>query len=127
MNPMQLTTAEWKIIKLLWDKPRTVMQLTKELQDDTQWTKHTIIVLLKRMLEKNTVYFEMNGRAKLFYPNVSRDDAELEEAETVLNKAFDGSFSLMVSTLLSNNKISESEVSKLCKMLNLERVYKDRE
>lgn len=124
---MQLTTAEWKIIKLLWDKPRTVMQLTKELQDDTQWTKHTIIVLLKRMLEKNTVYFEMNGRAKLFYPNVSRDDAELEEAETVLNKAFDGSFSLMVSTLLSNNKISESEVSKLCKMLNLERVYKDRE
>lgn len=124
---MQLTTAEWKIIKLLWDKPRTVMQLTKELQDDTQWTKHTIIVLLKRMLEKNTVYFEMNGRAKLFYPNVSRDDAELEEAETVLNKAFDGSFSLMVSTLLSNNKISESEVSELCKMLNLERVYKDRE
>lgn len=124
---MQLTTAEWKIIKLLWNKPRTIMQLTKELQDDTQWTKHTIIVLLKRMLEKNTVYFEMNGRAKVFYPNVSRDDAETEEAETMLDKAFDGSFSLMVSTLLSNNKISEAEINELCKILNLERVNKDRE
>lgn len=121
---MQLTSSEWKIISLLWEKPQTVMQLTKALQDETHWTKYTVIVLLKRMLEKNTVHYEMNGRTKVFYPSISRTEAELDEAEKTLSKAFKGSLPLMVSALANNNKISDSEIDEICKMLNLERVKK---
>ncbi|MBO4921111.1 MAG: BlaI/MecI/CopY family transcriptional regulator [Lachnospiraceae bacterium] len=121
---MQITVSEWKIIDLLWKKPMTIMQLTKELHDETQWTKYTIIVLLKRMLEKNTVRYTMEGRTKLFYPNVKREDAEIEESEDLLNKVFDGKISLMVSALANKNKISDEEIDALCKMLNLERSKK---
>ena len=124
MLRMQITVSEWKIIDLLWKKPMTIMQLTKELHDETQWTKYTIIVLLKRMLEKNTVRYTMEGRTKLFYPNVKREDAEIEESEDLLNKVFDGKISLMVSALANKNKISDEEIDALCKMLNLERSKK---
>ena len=121
---MQITVSEWKIINLLWQKPMTIMQLTKALYDETKWTKYTVITLLKRMLEKNTVYFVQDGRTKCFYPNVKREDAEIEESEDLLNKVFDGKLSLMVSALASRNKISDQEIDALCKMLNLERTGK---
>ena len=118
---MQITTSEWKIIKLLWEKPMTITQLTKELAEETQWTKYTIIVLLKRMLEKDTVYFVQEGRTKVFYPKVDKESAELSESEEFLNKVFDGRLSLMVSALTEKDKISEREISELCKLLHLKR------
>ena len=51
-----LTEAEWKIMLLLWEKsPRTMMELTRALAEDTGWSKHTVITMLKRMAVKGTV------------------------------------------------------------------------
>lgn len=118
---MQITVSEWKIMNLLWEKPMSVMQLTRALNDETNWSKYTIIVLLKRMMEKETVSFTQDGRTKFFYPLIERESAELEESEDLLNKAFDGRLSLMVSTLARNNKISDKELDSLCELLNLKR------
>ena len=39
-----LTEAEWKIMLLLWEKsPRTMMELTRALAEDTGWSKHTAV------------------------------------------------------------------------------------
>ena len=48
-----LTEAEWKIMLLLWEKsPWTMMELTRALAEDTGWSKHTVITMLKRMAVK---------------------------------------------------------------------------
>ena len=47
---MKLSDGEWKIIQLLWkESPQTIIQLTKALDEETGWTKHTVISYLKRM------------------------------------------------------------------------------
>ena len=70
----RLTDAEWNIMLLLWENPpQTLMQLTHALEPKMGWTKHTVLALLKRMMEKGTVRAEENGRTKLFYPTVPKE------------------------------------------------------
>ena len=53
---VQVTEAEWKIMEVLWDhSPRTMTEITAILEPTTGWTRHTVITLLKRMLEKGSI------------------------------------------------------------------------
>ena len=53
---IQCTDAEWKILEVLWEShPRTMPEITKQLEPDTGWTRHTVITLLKRMAEKGII------------------------------------------------------------------------
>ena len=63
--PIQCTDSEWKILEVLWDSsPRTMSEITKELEPATGWTRHTVIALLKRMEEKGTVRVDNSGPQK---------------------------------------------------------------
>jgi len=58
--PDQCTEAEWKIMEVLWDhSPRTMTEITAILEPTTGWTRHTVITLLKRMLE-NLIKYNQN-------------------------------------------------------------------
>ena len=71
-----LTEAEWKIMLLLWEKsPRTMMELTRALAEDTGWSKHTVITMLKRMAVKGTVRICEDGPVKTYFPAVAKDRA----------------------------------------------------
>jgi BlaI family transcriptional regulator, penicillinase repressor len=118
---MQVTNAEWKIMDLLWEKPRTITQITAALTGETGWSKHTVITLLKRMQEKDTVYFEEGEKAKLYFPKVSREEAELHESDEFLNKVFHGKVALMLDTMVKNNNISEKDIDAICEILKLKK------
>ena len=63
-----LTEAEWKIMLLLWEKsPRTMMELTRALAQETGWSKHTVITMLKRMAVKGTVRICEDGPVKTYF------------------------------------------------------------
>lgn len=82
-----LTEAEWKIMLLLWEKsPRTMMELTRALAEDTGWSKHTVITMLKRMAVKGTVRICEDGPVKTYFPGCrqgpcgARADADAAKA-----------------------------------------------
>ena len=53
MEPINLSDGEWKLMEALWQNPpKTITQLTKELYEKTQWSKHTIITMLNRLEAK---------------------------------------------------------------------------
>lgn len=118
---MDITNSEWKIMEFLWKTPMTITQLTNALKEDTGWTKHTVIALLKRMLEKNTVYFEEGGKAKIFYPKISREEATSKETTELLSKAFSGRASLFLNALVEKEALSERDINEICELLNLQR------
>lgn len=119
---MNITSAEWKIMELLWERePRTITELTKELKESTNWAKQVIITMLQRMIEKGTVRCVEGGKAKQFFPVVTRAEAEEAEAKAVMEKAFSGSPSLLISAMVRQQKISEKELDEICNMLGLEK------
>jgi len=111
---IQCTEAEWKIMEVLWDfSPRTMAEITKELEPSTGWTRHTVITLLKRMQEKGAVLVDETGPVKTYTPLVKREDAVRSETRRLLNHAFAGRPILLVQTLVDAGEVTEQEMEAL--------------
>ena len=118
MKKVNLSDAEWKIMNLLWEEaPRTMMQITNALKDETNWTKHTVISFLKRMEEKGALYHEEGEKAKLYFPSLNREEAALQETEDFLERVFEGRMGLMLNTMVEQKALSGKEISELYEIL----------
>lgn len=118
MKKVQLSDAEWKIMNRLWETPDlTIRQLTEELGEETEWDKHTIITLLGRIEKKGAVSYRQNGRAKEFYPIVSRQEVSREATKNFLEKVYKGSLSLMVHSMVEDQSLSQEEMGELYQIL----------
>ena len=112
MKQVNLSDAEWKIMNLLWQQsPMTIMQITRALEEDTGWGKHTVITMLNRMEAKGAVAHREGERAKLFYPLAAR------ETRGFLERVYQGSLSMMVNSMASSRELSREEIQELCDIL----------
>lgn len=111
---IKLSEAEWKVMNLLWENaPRTMMQITNHFKETTGWTKHTVMTFLRRMEEKGAVHYEEGGRAKLYYPDIEKSEAVLQETEEFLDKVFNGRLGLMLNTMVEKKALSKDEIAEL--------------
>lgn len=116
---IKISNAEWKIMNLLWDKePQTMTQITKALQQDTGWTKHVVITYLKRLEEKKVIHHEEGDKAKLYYADIKKENAIIEETNNLLNRVFNGNAGLMIGTMIEQNALSEKDIEELYSMLS---------
>lgn len=116
---VKLTDAEWKVMEVLWkEEPRTIMQITKELKEETGWTKYTVMSFLKRMEDKGAVHYEEGEKAKQYYSDLKREEASLQEAEEFLDKVFEGKLGLMVNAMVQKQALSGAEIKELYDILD---------
>ena len=115
---VQVTEAEWKIMEVLWDhSPRTMTEITAILKPETGWTRHTVITLLKRMLEKGSISMDDTERAKKYTPLITREQASTEETHKFLSHVFKGKASLLVNHLVDAGDLSEDELKQILDMI----------
>lgn len=118
---MKLSDAEWKIMEVLWEQsPRTMMEITNALKEETGWTKHTVMSFLKRIEEKGALHYEEGEKAKLYYPDLKKEDASLQETEEFLNKVFHGKIGLMLNAMVQQKALSKEEIDELYQILQEE-------
>lgn len=114
----KLTDAEWKVMTVLWEHaPRTMMEITNALKEETGWTKYTVMSFLKRMEEKGAVHFEVGGRAKLYFPDWKREEAAIQETKDFLDKVFHGKAGLMINAMVQQKALSKQEIEELYEIL----------
>lgn len=116
---MKLTDAEWKVLELLWDRgPMSTMEIFKELSNTTDWAKSTVITLLNRMTTKKSIYFEMDGKSKVYYPSTNRVEAGIEEGKNYSRRFFGGSLGLMIKSFIKDEKLTKEEIEEIQKIIN---------
>ena len=93
------------------------MQLTKRLESETGWTKHTVITMLKRLEAKQAVHHEDGEKAKLFYPQILHSEAVQEETKGFLARVYEGSISMMLHSMVSAKSLSKKEIDELYQIL----------
>lgn len=117
-NAMHLTDAEWKLMQALWRKsPQTMSELTKAVEDETGWTKHTVITLLKRMNQKGAVSIDESGAVKRYAPLVKEEKLAQEQTRSFLGKVFGGRASLLVNNLVETGSASPEEINEMLRIL----------
>ena len=112
------TEAEWKIMEVLWESaPRTMPEITRILEPQTGWSRHTVITLLKRMQEKGAVAVDETGPVKTYTPLIKRENAVQQQTKKLLNHVFSGRASLLVQNLVDTGEITVKEVEELLSMI----------
>jgi BlaI family penicillinase repressor len=115
---ISLSDSEWKLMHLLWEKsPRTIMELTALVKQDIGWGKNTVITMLSRLESKRAVRYEMNGRARQYFPVIQREDTAITETDSFLEKVYGRSLGLMVNTMLKNHALTPNDIAELSDIL----------
>jgi BlaI family transcriptional regulator, penicillinase repressor len=96
---MTLNNSEWTIMEKLWEQPYTMMQLYHILEEETGWSKSTVVTMLGRMVDKGLAAYHEGGRAREYYPLVRKEDVALSETKSLIDRVFKGSVNMMMSAL----------------------------
>lgn len=113
-----VSNGEWKIMDLLWkEEPRTLMELVRELEQETGWSKSTVATMLGRMEKKGLLRREEGERAKRYYPLVKQEETALRETRSLLEKAYSGSVGLLVNALVKQDGLSREDREALRRIL----------
>ena len=115
---INLTPAEWTVMECLWTQsPLTGRELTERLREKCGWNRSTTLTLLSRMEAKGAVAGDTDGGKKAFRPLVQREDIVLKETERFLDRVYNGSLSMLVSSFTRRQALSKREIDELYAIL----------
>ena len=114
----KITDAEWEVMEVLWnDSPLASREIIRQIQPHKEWNPKTIHTLIGRLVEKKVVGIDKASAKYLYYPLISKEECRLQEAESFLQKVYNGSLSLLVANFVKENKLSPEEIEKLKELL----------
>lgn len=112
-----LTEAEWSVMECLWEKaPRTGRETVICMDEKMGWSRSTTLTLLRRLEEKGAVGIS-DGNVKTFWPRILREDVAVHETENLLDRAYKGSLSLLVSAFTRKQPLPQKEIDELYAIL----------
>jgi BlaI family transcriptional regulator, penicillinase repressor len=110
----KISDAELEVMKLLWEKsPMTSSEAIDKLSKTHEWKSQTIKTLIERLVKKEAVGYDKDGRAYQYKPLVNRNEYASFESRTFLGKIFDGNLTSMFAHFVDNQNLSKEEYAKL--------------
>ncbi|HIG55024.1 MAG TPA: BlaI/MecI/CopY family transcriptional regulator [Candidatus Latescibacteria bacterium] len=107
----KLTPLETLIMNALWDdSPAAVKQIQERLKSVKPMAYSTVLTMMRILRDKGFLVSERQGKADLYRPVVSRDDAGRRSLGEVIDSFFSGSAEALVSQLLAGRSLSDEEL-----------------
>lgn len=115
---VELTEAEWEIMKIVWDKePCAAGTVQETLAGSRNWAYSTVKTTMDRMVVKGLLEIERIRNLQLFKSRVSEVDAKRGEFRKMLKRAFDGALTPMMQFLIEHEGISTGDAAQLRKLV----------
>lgn len=118
MSKKLLTQLELKVMNLLWDRKQAfVKELIEAWDEIPKPAYNTVSTVIRILQEKGFVNHKAFGRSHQYFPVISREDYQKHFMKNVLKNVFAGSVTNMVSTLVDNEDLSDTELETLKRMI----------
>ncbi|OHB67957.1 MAG: hypothetical protein A2Y76_01185 [Planctomycetes bacterium RBG_13_60_9] len=118
-SPVELTEAEWEIMKVVWEKqPCAAGTVQEELAGSRDRAYSTVKTTMDRMVEKGFLKIEKIRNLQLFSSRISAVEAKRGEFRKMLKRAFDGALTPMMQFLIEHEGLSAEEASQLRELAN---------
>jgi BlaI family penicillinase repressor len=114
-NLERMGNSEAEIMKILWKrngKPTTAPEIRRELEDKSQWTRSTILTLIRRLVEKGFVACK-RGDVFSYTPLVLEEEYINYQTRNFIDRIYDGSVKNLLSTLCRANSLSKKDIEEL--------------
>jgi BlaI family penicillinase repressor len=111
---IELTEAEWSIIKAVWEnEPCAAPAVQEKLHKQTEWTYSTVRTLMDRMVAKGLLTAEKVRNLTMYRSAVTREQAQRGELLYALKNAFNGALTPMMQCLLETGELTAKELAGL--------------
>jgi len=122
---IQISDAEWEIMKVLWQSPGlTAAEVCEVLAPLERWHPKTVRTMLNRLQKKGVLEATVRDKVYRYTPLHSRDECVSAAASSFMSRVFDGAFTPMLAHFIKASPLSEKDRAELERILSK---YDDRE
>ena len=108
-----LTKSEEQVMQVLWKIKQGFLKDIVDNSPDPKPHSNTIATLLKILVDKGFVEYDVQGRNNIYRSRVSKADYGKKSINTLVKGYFEGSAAKLVSQFVSDNKLSVEELEAL--------------
>jgi predicted transcriptional regulator len=113
---ISFTERELDVMAVLWDRgPSTVNEVRDRLAEEFAYT--TVLTVLRTLEDKGYVGHEEEGRAYRYHALVERNAAGSSAVRQMVTKLFKGSPEMLLTNLVSDEKLSDRELRRMRDLL----------
>lgn len=122
MKPMpQISDAELEVMKIIWELNNATSSQIVDRLSSSDWKPKTIHTLITRLVAKEAIIAEkIDGKSYMYSPKVSEEEYKSHANKTFLERLYNGSLNLMLSTFIKEQKLSKAEIERLKELLDEE-------
>jgi predicted transcriptional regulator len=110
----RISDAEHAVMEVLWRRaPLTATEVGDALTEDRDWSPQTVKTLLSRLVAKQVVAHEADGRRYLYRPLVARDAYVTDESQRLVDRLFGGKLTPLVAHLAETQQLSDTDIEEI--------------
>lgn len=118
-EPVTISDAEWQVMNTVWQhQPVESQQVINLLAEPNEWTAATIKTMLHRLVKKNALTFDRDGKRYLYRALMRRGDCVRRASRSFLDRVFGGSAAPALMHLVKNSKLTDDELTQLRRLLD---------
>ncbi len=110
----RISEAEQAVMETLWNEaPLTAQEVADRVAPDRDWSLNTVKTLLGRLLAKEAVTHEEDGRRYLYRPRLEREAFAHGESRRLVDRLFGGRVSPLVAHLAERDELSDQDIAEI--------------
>ncbi len=114
-SPERISDAEHAIMEALWDHEgaASAQDIFDNVGASRDWSLATVKTLLSRLVTKQAISTEPDGRRFLYSPRIARADYVGGESRRLVNKLFGGRAASLVAHLAETEALSMDDLTEI--------------
>lgn len=115
---MQISDAEWQVMKIIWMQgEQTSTDIIKVLEKRFSWSKSTIQTLLARLVEKECLTREKQGKSFVYSALLTLDDSRGLMVQDIKDKLCSRRIKLLLADLIEECDFTFADLNQLQQVL----------
>lgn len=125
LSDIRLGRLEMQIMNVVWDKGNaTVHDVKDAISRGRKPAYSTILTMMRKLEVKGYLSHDVDDRTYVYRPIISRQTVRQGVIGDLLDRLFEGSPSLLLNSLVEQNRISEEELREIRKLISKRRKQK---
>lgn len=113
-GPERISEAEHAVMEALWERsPMTAAEVCEQVCESRDWSMPTVKTLLSRLVAKQAVATQPDGRRFLYTPLLERADYVGTESKRLVERLFGGRAAPLFAHLAEAEALSEDDLAEI--------------
>jgi len=116
-SEIRLGRLELQIMNVVWERGKATVHDVKKALSRRKPAYSTILTMMRKLEAKGYLEHEVDGRTYVYCPSISQQAVRQGVLGDLVERLFEGSTSLLLTSLVEQNRISENELCEIHKLI----------